>query len=346
MNKQIESGEHSRQTVKDLHSSQQEREILDNVLKMYGQHPSSLKNEEPVPNPIAGHEVTKEYRTKMTDWMVEVCTSFKCTARTYFLAVQIFDKYLTRLKHQGRVLQNKDVHCIGVTAMYLASKYEDIFPLHSKIVSDKIAHKAIASKEILKKEGEFLNVFDFEMDFITHFDFHQTYADKLGRKLPKNVCSNQAEYLSLLLSHSLLLLKMAMQNNSFTHQSPSVLAISALFAATGFLKNSKKHNQTETARFCAQARKAILELLEEDAQTAKEFKKNKRFRSQISIKLQGRSKSDMDEKTNRVLDTYARQFNQQNLERTSMRMVEFSKVFDEWHCGLNQLKKFNKATIE
>lgn len=29
-----------------------------------------------------------------------------------------------------------------------------------------------------------------------------------------------------------------------------------------------------------------------------------------------------------------------------MRMVEFSKVFDEWHCGLNQLRKFNKATIE
>lgn len=29
-----------------------------------------------------------------------------------------------------------------------------------------------------------------------------------------------------------------------------------------------------------------------------------------------------------------------------MRMVEFSRVFDEWHCGLNQLKKFNKVPIE
>lgn len=99
MKEQIESGEHHGQALKDLHSSQQEREVLDNVLKMYGQHPSSLKNDEPVPNPIGGHEVTKEYRTKMTDWMVEVCTSFKCTARTYFLAVEIFDKYLTRLRH-------------------------------------------------------------------------------------------------------------------------------------------------------------------------------------------------------------------------------------------------------
>jgi len=108
-----------------------------------------------------GHEVTKEYRTKMMDWMVEVCTSFKCSNRTYFLATQVFDKYIMRVRQLGKTLQNKDVHVIGVTSMYLASKYEDIFPLHSKIVSDKIAHKAIPAKDILRKEQEFLRAFDF-----------------------------------------------------------------------------------------------------------------------------------------------------------------------------------------
>ena len=48
----------------------------------------------------------------------------------------------------NKVLANKDVHSIGVTSMYLASKYEDIFPLHSKIVSEKIAHKVISAKDI------------------------------------------------------------------------------------------------------------------------------------------------------------------------------------------------------
>ena len=115
----------------------------------------------------------------MTDWMVEVCTSFKCSSRTYFLAVQIFDKYIMRCSQLGKVLQNKDVHGIGVTAMYLASKYEDIFPLHSKIVSDKIAHKAISSKDILKREEEFLATFEYEMDFVTHLDFHQTHIERL-----------------------------------------------------------------------------------------------------------------------------------------------------------------------
>lgn len=89
--------------------------------------------------------MTKEYRTKMIDWMVEVCTSFKCSKRTYFLAVQIFDSYFHKCKSIGRVMQNKDVHSIGVASMYIGSKYEDVYPLHSKIVSEKISHRAISA---------------------------------------------------------------------------------------------------------------------------------------------------------------------------------------------------------
>lgn len=29
-------------------------------------------------DPINGHSMSVEYRTKMTDWMIEVTTSFKC----------------------------------------------------------------------------------------------------------------------------------------------------------------------------------------------------------------------------------------------------------------------------
>lgn len=82
----------------------------------------------------------------MMDWMVEVCSSFKCAKRTYFLASRIFDAYLIKIGQEGKTFENKDVHAIGVTAMYLASKYEDILPLHSKVVADKIAHGAISAK--------------------------------------------------------------------------------------------------------------------------------------------------------------------------------------------------------
>ena len=54
----------------------------------------------------------------------------------------------------------------------MASKYEDVYPLHSKIISEKVAHNAISHKQILEKELEYLNLFAFEINFVTHFDFH------------------------------------------------------------------------------------------------------------------------------------------------------------------------------
>lgn len=39
LKKKIESGEHYGQDLKDIHQSQQEKEILDNVLKLGGSHP-------------------------------------------------------------------------------------------------------------------------------------------------------------------------------------------------------------------------------------------------------------------------------------------------------------------
>ena len=96
----------------------------------------------------------------MVDWMVEVCTSFRCYDRTWFLAVQILDKYLT-LMNGKKVLKNSDVHPIGVASIYLASKYEDVIPINSFVAHEKISHKAVAQQDILKLEAEFLRLFDF-----------------------------------------------------------------------------------------------------------------------------------------------------------------------------------------
>ena len=80
----------------------------------------------------------------MCDWMVEVCTSFKCAPRTYFLSVTIMDKYLQYSIHHGLIRGNHDIHLMGIISMYLGSKYEDVYPIHSKVVSEKIAHGAIS----------------------------------------------------------------------------------------------------------------------------------------------------------------------------------------------------------
>jgi hypothetical protein len=88
----------------------------------------------------------------MLDWLVEVTTAFKCRERTYFLACKLFDDYLVLCANsspQLSQLDNKDVHGIGLTVLYLASKYEDIRPIHSQVISVKISHSAYSRDVIL-----------------------------------------------------------------------------------------------------------------------------------------------------------------------------------------------------
>ena len=54
--------------------------------------------------------------------------------------------------------------------MYVASKYEDIYPLHSRICYEKISHKAVSQAEILNYEREFLIALDFDMELVTPYD--------------------------------------------------------------------------------------------------------------------------------------------------------------------------------
>ena len=138
MRKQKAKVEYCR-NLADIQVTLHEKELIENV-KMF----NPMFEEEEIMGaarePLIGHNVTKEYRTKMVDWMIEVCTSFKFCQRTYFLAVAILDKYFIASRQYGIVLENKDVHPLGVTVLYMASKYEDVYPLHSKIVAEKIAH--------------------------------------------------------------------------------------------------------------------------------------------------------------------------------------------------------------
>ena len=188
----------------------------------------------PTGSPLDKHNVSKEYRTKMIDWMVEVTTSFKCTTRTYYLAVAIFDAYLTKMQGK-KVLENSDVHQIGVGCMYLASKYEDIYPLHSKVVSEKISHGAFTQKQILAREAEFLRLFQFEMDFITPYDLHQTSVHLIRKKLNSKNDKSEARLLARIEELSLLLVQMAMQNNTFTIVSHTILVYTCFQAAATML---------------------------------------------------------------------------------------------------------------
>ena len=164
----------------------------------------------------------------MLDWMVEVCLSFKCAPRTYFLAAEILDRYLATQKG----LTNKDIHPIGVVSIFLASKYEDVSPIKSEVVAEKIAHGSMTKSEILEMELRFLDAFGYNIDFVTHFDFLLTYIDKIEKKLKiiKNDRRNQK--LKKFGALAQLLTKMAIQSSFFkTNNSQSQVVLASLLAS-------------------------------------------------------------------------------------------------------------------
>ena len=105
-------------------------EDIDGYLRKYQQ-------EFDITNCLERHKITPALRARMIDWMIEVLTNFKCDDQTFFIAVSLQDRYFKGCTGPQEV---SDLHLTGVTAMFIASKFEDIYPLKMKTVFEKIAH--------------------------------------------------------------------------------------------------------------------------------------------------------------------------------------------------------------
>ena len=121
---------------------------------------------------LRNHEITPGLRAKMVDWMVEVLTSFKCKDQTFFMAISLMDRYLS-LKTERRLIS--DLHSIGVTSIFLASKYEDILPLRMSTVVDKIAHHKVPSELITNIERDILMLLDYYLQVPTVLEYLTRY---------------------------------------------------------------------------------------------------------------------------------------------------------------------------
>lgn len=71
------------------------------------------------------------------------------------------DRYFDALNKQDIVMQLSELHITGVVCMFMASKYEDVYPLLMKTVFNKIGHTKISVDSIRAKEMEILRTIGF-----------------------------------------------------------------------------------------------------------------------------------------------------------------------------------------
>ena len=82
-------------------------------------------------NVLFTHNIPKDLRCRMIDWMIEVIGAFKFTEESFFTAVRLMDTFLMKTKKSH---EPQEVHLTGVTCMYIATKFEEVYPLKLKTV--------------------------------------------------------------------------------------------------------------------------------------------------------------------------------------------------------------------
>ncbi len=102
-------------------------------------------------------DINERMRSILIDWLIEVHLKFKLVPESLYLTVNLIDRYLEKEQVNRQKLQ-----LVGVTAMLIACKYEEIYP---PIVKDfvYITDNAYTKEEILEQEHRMLRVLDFNI---------------------------------------------------------------------------------------------------------------------------------------------------------------------------------------
>jgi hypothetical protein len=128
--------------------------------------------EEYLKNILINHSITPYMRMKMVDWMIEIFTTIPTKEITFFICVNIMDRFFYYSKNKYKA---DDLHLIGICSIFLAFKYSETIPIKLDFLVEKIAHNKFKKKDILKMEQEILLALNFSLLKPTLYEFTTLY---------------------------------------------------------------------------------------------------------------------------------------------------------------------------
>ncbi|CAL8377591.1 unnamed protein product [Gadus morhua 'NCC'] len=161
------------------------------------------------PNYMQGYEINERMRALLVDWLIQVHSRFQLLQETLYLTVAILDRFL-----QVQPVSRKKLQLVGVTAMLVASKYEEMY---SPEVADfaYITDNAFTKGQILLMEQMILRGLDFN----------------LGRPLPLHFLRRASKAAnSNVEKHTLAkyLMELTLVDFAMVHYRPSEIAAASL----------------------------------------------------------------------------------------------------------------------
>ncbi|NXU76487.1 CCNB2 protein, partial [Oreotrochilus melanogaster] len=190
--------------VKDIYLYLRELELQQSV------HPCYLD----------GKTINGRMRAILVDWLVQVHSRFQLLQETLYMCVAIMDRFL-----QGHPVARKRLQLVGVTALLLASKYEEMYaPDIADIVY--ITDNAYTSAEVREMEITILQELKFDLGRPLPIHFLRR-ASKAGEADAKQ--HTLAKYL----------MELTLVDYDMVHHRPSEIAAAALCLSQKILGHNK-----------------------------------------------------------------------------------------------------------
>lgn len=178
------------------------------------------------PHYLKNSSLKSKMRSILVDWLIQVHHRFQLLQETLYLTIAILDRFL-----QVNQVPRAKLQLAGVTAMLIASKYEEMY---APEVSDfeYITDKAFTTSQILTMEILMLKTLDFN----------------LGRPLPLHFLRRDSKAAQVDAEHHTLakyLLELSLVDYEMCHVPPSKVAAAALYLSMQVIKKIEWNDTCE-----------------------------------------------------------------------------------------------------
>ncbi|KAJ4715858.1 Cyclin [Melia azedarach] len=170
-------------------------------------------------------DINEKMRAILIDWLIEVHYKFDLMDETLFLTINIIDRFL-----QQQSVVRKELQLVGVTAMLLACKYEEVsVPIVDDFVV--ISDNAYTRKEVLDMEKLIVKTLQFNMSLPTPYVF-------MRRFLKAAESDKKLELLSF------FVIELCLVEYEMLKFPPSLLAAAAIYTAQCSIYQFKQWTKT------------------------------------------------------------------------------------------------------
>lgn len=193
------------------------------------------------------HGLSPEARERMVDWMIEVFSVNKSEPGTFELAVHIMDSYIL---NTNKILKDEDIHLIGLTSIYIASKMEEKIPMRLIHIVNNLGKGVFSKAEIIAMEKEIVETIEFDFFTAGTYDYLMTFF--LDLKVNNGQILNdfkEHDVIDKYMKFCIFLSKLTLYNHKFAAYSTSLIAVGILTLGFDFLKRNNQIKEKKLMKF-------------------------------------------------------------------------------------------------